>query len=112
MARTIAVEYIVKDEKGKELARFQDIEEAKRYDRMLDASDEIFDLLGGISELKKLDDAAKDEISFQLAKHADEIINILSSINGMKKASKKEVSKKSDEKASEPSLITELKEAV
>ena len=30
MARTIAVEYIVKDEKGKELARFQDIEEAKK----------------------------------------------------------------------------------
>ena len=43
---------------------------------------------------------------------SEEIINILSSINGKKKASKKEVSKKSDEKASEPSLITELKEAV
>lgn len=38
MSRTISIEYIIKDEKGAELARFQDLEEAKRYDRMLAAA--------------------------------------------------------------------------
>ncbi len=107
MARTIAVEYIVKDEKGKELARFQDIEEAKRYDRMLAAADDIYELIGGIKELKEVDDNIKDELSFQLAKHSEEVIGILATINGKKKLPKKEAKKDLTQMAD----VTELKAA-
>lgn len=58
MKRTIEVEYILKDEEGKEVARFQDIEEARKYDRMLDAADGIFDLFSSIKEL----DGVKENI--------------------------------------------------
>jgi dsDNA-binding SOS-regulon protein len=105
MSRTISIEYIIKDEKGAELARFQDLEEAKRYDRMLAAADELYELIGGIKELKKIDDGLKDELSFQLAKHSEEIIGILSSINSKKKSSKKEA-KQTDQQFAE---VAELK---
>ena len=51
MSRTIEVQYILKDEEGTEVARFQNIEDAKQYDRMLTAADEIFDLFNNIKEL-------------------------------------------------------------
>lgn len=85
MSRTIEIEYILKDEEGKEVARFQDLEEAKKYDRMLDAADGIFALLSGIKELEGLGDNLRDEVSFQIARHGDEVISILSRINPKKK---------------------------
>ena len=61
MKRTIEVEYILKDAEGKEVARFQDIEEARKYDRMLDAADGIFNLFSGIKELDGVKENVKDE---------------------------------------------------
>lgn len=90
MKRTIAVEYILRDEEGKEVARFQNIDDAKQYDRMLSAADEIFDLLGSIKELDSVKENIKDELAFQIAKHSNEIMPILSSIAGKKKQAKKD----------------------
>ena len=85
MKRTIEVEYILKDEEGKEVAGFQDIEEARKYDRMLDAADGIFDLFSSIKELDGVKENIKDEISFQIARHSEEIMEILGRINSPKK---------------------------
>ena len=82
--RSIEIEYILKNEEGKEVARFSDIEEAKQYDRMLTAAEEIFSLLGNIKELDSVKEAIKDDISFQIAKHSDEIMDILGSVRGRK----------------------------
>ena len=89
MKRTIEVEYILKDEEGKEVARFQDIEEARKYDRMLDAADGIFSLFSSIKELDGVKENIKDEISFQIARHSEEIMVILGRISSRKKSSKK-----------------------
>ncbi|MGN1392807.1 MAG: YebG family protein [Succinivibrionaceae bacterium] len=89
MKRTIEVEYILRDEEGKEVARFQNIDDAKQYDRMLSAADSIFDLLDGIKELDSVKEAVKDEIAFQIAKHSQDIIPILSTI-GKKKSPKRD----------------------
>lgn len=82
--RSIEIEYILKNEEGKEVARFSDIEEAKQYDRMLTAAEEIFSLFGNIKELDSVKEAIKDDISFQIAKHSDEIMDILGSVRGRK----------------------------
>lgn len=95
MSRTIEVQYILKDEEGTEVARFQNIEDAKQYDRMLTAADEIFDLFNNIKELDNVKENIKDEISFQIAKNSSTVIDILSNINNKKKAPKK--AKASDE---------------
>lgn len=106
MSRTIEVEYILKDEEGKEVARFQNIEDAKQYDRMLVAADGIFELLGSIKELDSVKEAIKDDISFQLAKHSEEVLALLANINGKKKQPPKK------EKAQSESAVEELRPAV
>lgn len=82
--RSIEIEYILKNEEGKEVARFSDIEDAKQYDRMLTAAEEIFALLGNIKELDSVKEAIKDDIAFHIARHSDEVIDILSSVRGRK----------------------------
>ena len=96
MKRTIEVEYILKDAEGKEVARFQDIEEARKYDRMLDAADGIFNLFSGIKELDGVKENVKDEISFQIARHSEEVVEILSRIGCRKKAAKKKSEAEAD----------------
>ena len=96
MKRTIEVEYILKDEEGKEVARFQDIEEARRYDRMLDAADGIFNLFSGIKELDGVKENIKDEISFQIARHSEEIMEILGRISSRRKTPKKKSADEAD----------------
>lgn len=96
MKRTIEVEYILKDAEGKEVARFQDIEEARKYDRMLDAADGIFNLFSGIKELDGVKENVKDEISFQIARHSEEVMEILSRIGSRKKAAKKKTGTDND----------------
>ena len=96
MKRTIEVEYILKDEEGKEVARFQDIEEARKYDRMLDAADGIFDLFSSIKELDGVKENIKDEISFQIARHSEEIMEILGRISSRKKTAKKKTAGESE----------------
>jgi len=103
MSRTIEVQYILKDEEGTEVARFQNIEDAKQYDRMLTAADEIFDLFNNIKELDNVKENIKDEISFQIAKNSSTVMDILSNINNKKKAPKKP--KASDEDTETSSKI-------
>ena len=90
------IDYILKDEEGKEVARFQDIEEARKYDRMLDAADGIFDLFSSIKELDGVKENIKDEISFQIARHSEEIMEILGRINSRKKTAKKKTAGESE----------------
>ena len=78
------------------MARFQDIEEARKYDRMLDAADGIFDLFSSIKELDGVKENIKDEISFQIARHSEEIMEILGRINSRKKTAKKKTAGESE----------------
>jgi dsDNA-binding SOS-regulon protein len=106
MSRRIEVEYILKNEEGIEVARFQNIDDAKHYDRMLAAADEIFNMFSSIKELDSVKEAVKDDISFQLAKHSDEVLAILSAINGKKKSLTKK------EKPEQLAGVEELRPAV
>ncbi len=86
MSHTMTVEYVIRNNKGEEVARFQDLAEARRYDRVLTAAEQLFELFREIPALSGVDDAVMDEVSFQIARRSGEVMPILSRI-GREKAS-------------------------
>ena len=86
MSHTMTVEYVIRNNKGEEVARFQDLAEARRYDRVLTAAEQLFELFRDIPALSGVDDAVMDEVSFQIARRSGEVIPILSRIGREKTA--------------------------
>lgn len=80
MSHTMAIEYVIRNSEGEEVARFQDPSEARRYDRVLTAAEQLFDLFRGIPALAGVDESVMDEVSFQIAKRSGDILPILSKI--------------------------------
>ncbi len=80
MSHTMAIEYVIRNSEGEEVARFQDPSEARRYDRVLTAAEQLFDMFRGIPALSGVEDSVMDEVSFQIAKRSGDVIPILSKI--------------------------------